>query len=165
MAAKEPGDLKAELEGFRTLIACLRDQLSAADDIFSTSIPSTIEELDAVAGFTKQATETIMEAAEALRADAVARNCQDLDRVEAQATRIFESCSFQDINGQRITKVIRTLKLIDERINSLAQTLQGSLKRMQPAAVNVFGDPLLNGPALSGQAISQDDIDRLLSDN
>jgi len=35
--------------------------------------------------------------------------------------RIFEACSFQDITGQRISKVVRTLTYIEDRLNKLQQ--------------------------------------------
>ena len=37
----------------------------------------------------------------------------------AAANAIFEACSFQDITGQRINKVIKLLDSIDERVGKL----------------------------------------------
>lgn len=33
--------------------------------------------------------------------------------------RIFEACNFQDLTGQRITKVVRALSFIEERVDAM----------------------------------------------
>ncbi len=37
-------------------------------------------------------------------------------------TRIYEACSFQDITGQRITKVVATLKTIERKVAHIIGT-------------------------------------------
>ncbi len=37
-------------------------------------------------------------------------------------TKIYEACSFQDITGQRITKVVTTLKLIEAKVAQIMTT-------------------------------------------
>lgn len=85
-------------------------------------------------------------------------------------TEIFEASNFQDITGQRITKVVSTLKVIEEKINALVTILGDEVQRAaatdQPNAANdgAPGDEdLLNGPQLPSNAIDQDEIDKLLS--
>jgi chemotaxis protein CheZ len=34
---------------------------------------------------------------------------------------LFEACSFQDITGQRITKVVRSLTYVETRVNKLIE--------------------------------------------
>ena len=41
--------------------------------------------------------------------------------------RIFEACSFQDITGQRVTKIVKTLSYIDEKLTTLIETLGAEL--------------------------------------
>jgi len=43
--------------------------------------------------------------------------------VDAAMMRIFEACSFQDLTGQRVTKVIATLRHIEERVTKFAGAL------------------------------------------
>jgi chemotaxis regulatin CheY-phosphate phosphatase CheZ len=33
--------------------------------------------------------------------------------------KIFEACNFQDLTGQRITKVVRALSFIEERVEAM----------------------------------------------
>lgn len=79
--------------------------------------------------------------------------------------RIFEACSFQDITGQRISKVVQTLAHIEERVMELrnlmgitAEDIQVAMDEDQPQ-----GDAaLLSGPALDGEGIDQNAVDQLM---
>ena len=89
--------------------------------------------------------------------------------VETEVTKIFEACSFQDITGQRITKVVSTLKQIDEKVSDLlgvlAKKMPGYEEVTEEGDSNGQSDSgLVNGPQLPQNAITQDDIDKLLSD-
>jgi len=82
-----------------------------------------------------------------------------------QVTNIFEACNFQDVAGQRITKVAATLKFLEEHILRLVD-IWGGMKQLadvEPAAkAEVTKYPkLVNGPMLEGDhdCISQTDID------
>jgi len=124
-------------------------------------IKTAHDELSAVVQATSEATFLIIGEAEKLE-----KLSKDLPEAGRQAvvdsvTRIYEACGFQDITGQRITKVVRTLKTIEERVDALIQTLGG--QRPSAAADERKGDEaLLNGPSMPGQGISQDEIDKLL---
>ena len=79
--------------------------------------------------------------------------------------RIFEACNFQDITGQRITKVVGAIKFIEDRIDRMIEILggQSALRDVElPADDVVDADAaLLAGPQLeTDPKISQDDIDR-----
>jgi chemotaxis protein CheZ len=81
-------------------------------------------------------------------------------------TRIFEACNFQDITGQRITKVVRTLKHIEGKIEVLIQALGEEVQKTHRSAAAADPnneDSLLNGPQLPGNAIDQSEIDKLLA--
>ena len=41
---------------------------------------------------------------------------------QSAVTQIFEACNFQDVTGQRISKVVKTLQLIDNRVSQLLHT-------------------------------------------
>lgn len=132
-------------------------------------------ELGAVVGGTEEATQHILEAAEAIdeaasalaraqSADQQARLSQDIqDRVVS----IFEACNFQDLTGQRINKVMTTMKFIEHHINVMMDIWGGvdAIKVHAPATIDErVGDArLLNGPKGvddEGHA-SQNDIDAL----
>jgi chemotaxis protein CheZ len=87
--------------------------------------------------------------------------------IQDHVIKIFESCNFQDLTGQRITKVVSTLKFIETHIIRMMEIWGGidAFKDYAPTARSERdGDAkLLNGPKLDddpGHA-SQDDIDAL----
>src|SRR5438309_10685367 len=75
-------------------------------------------ELGAVVGGTEQATQQILEATEAIdqAATALSKNIspeqQQLlsEEIQERVVSIFEACNFQDLTGQRISKVMSTMK-------------------------------------------------------
>ena len=92
-------------------------------DAVDDKIPRAGKELEAIVRSTEEATNTIMEAAETL----MSLEMEDPNEYHAQVMdevmKIFEACSFQDITGQRISKVVETLTYIETRLNSLAETM------------------------------------------
>jgi chemotaxis protein CheZ len=134
-------------------------------------------ELGAVVGGTEQATQQILEAAEAIdnAASALSKNTS-LDQqkilseeIGERVVSIFEACNFQDLTGQRISKVMGTMKFIEQHINAMMEIWGGvdAIKAHAPAIVDTReGDAkLLNGPKLDGDAghASQDDIDAMFN--
>ena len=132
------------------------------------------DELGAIVLGTESATNSILEAAEAvddLAANLVTRLSGeegDLARQIGEHTiAIFEACNFQDITGQRISKVVNAMRFVEERVGQMIQIWGGleSFKEVEPLEDNSReGDKaLLNGPALADErgCTSQDDIDAL----
>jgi len=132
-------------------------------------------ELGAVVGGTEEATQQILEAAEAIdeaasamgkpqTADQAARLSQD---IQERVITIFEACNFQDLTGQRINKVMTTMKFIEHHINVMMEIWGGvdAIKAHAPAIVDErVGDArLLNGPKGLGEEghASQGDIDAM----
>ena len=134
-------------------------------------------ELGAVVGGTEQATQQILEAVEAidLAATALSKNIspdqQKLlsEEIQERVVAIFEACNFQDLTGQRINKVMQTMKFIEQHINAMMEIWGGvdAIRAHAPAIVDTReGDAkLLNGPKLDGDPghASQDDIDALFN--
>lgn len=132
-------------------------------------------ELGAVVGGTEQATQQILEAAEFIdqAASALAKvNSPDQQKIlsediQERVVSIFEACNFQDLTGQRISKVMTTMKFIENHINVMMDIWGGvdDIKAHAPPIHDTReGDArLLNGPKLDGDAghASQDDIDAL----
>lgn len=133
------------------------------------SIPAAGAELDAIVRDTETATESIMTAAEAM----MGCEAEDLETyrqvVTDQAMLIFEACSFQDITGQRVTKVVNVLREIERRVGLLASNLGvgdavesvDDLPEEETEAQRHRREQILHGPALNGPATSQDSIDAL----
>ena len=132
-------------------------------------------ELGAVVGGTEEATQQILEATEAIdqAATALAKvTSPDQQRllseeIQERVVSIFEACNFQDLTGQRISKVMATMKFIEHHITVMMDIWGGidAIKAHAPGAVDDrVGDArLLNGPKLAGDAghASQDDIDAM----
>src|ERR1700759_435854 len=132
-------------------------------------------ELGAVVGGTEHATQQILEAAEAIDQAASALSKvsspeqQKLlsEEIQERVISIFEACNFQDLTGQRITKVMTTMRFIEQHINAMMEIWGGvdAIRAHAPPIIDTReGDAkLLNGPKLEGDAghASQDDIDAL----
>jgi len=143
-----------------------RDEISGlqANDIKDTRLPGASVELDAVVRDTEKATESIMAEAEGLMAKEPTDLAAYKAEVDAAMMRIFEACSFQDLTGQRVTKVISTLRHIEERVTKFASALGVTDAASQESAEDARKrELLLNGPAQNGPATSQDDIDALFA--
>jgi chemotaxis protein CheZ len=134
-------------------------------------------ELGAVVGGTEHATQQILEAAESIdnAASALSKNTS-LDQqkilseeISERVVSIFEACNFQDLTGQRISKVMSTMKFIEQHINEMMNIWGGvdAIKAHAPAHVDTRegDDKLLNGPKLDGDVghASQDDIDAMFN--
>ena len=139
------------------------------DDIQTRYIASATDELDAIVGATENATNTILDTAERLQDLAAELPPDPAQRLTDATTMIFEACNFQDITGQRITKVVRALKHIEERIAALVSAFGPELALAPAPAVTAGpgGKPtdeeLLNGPQLADKAHDQAAIDALFN--
>lgn len=119
--------------------------------------------LDEVLKETEQASHSIMDAAETIQ-NALEGN-GGKEQIRDATKRIYEACNFQDITGQRITRVIRLLGNIEERVARLS-ALFGHAPSSAKNAAHVMGSgnqDLLNGPQLQGHAPTQAEIDRLFA--
>ncbi len=114
-----------ELKDLRNLIEETRRDISSArmGDIGGKHIPTATDELDAVVMATEVATESIMDACDVLGAHSGKLSPDDSQVVMTEVTKILEACTFQDITGQRITKVVKSLKTIDEKVSRLVAIL------------------------------------------
>lgn len=136
-------------------------------DISQERIPTAGAELEAITRDTENATHNIMNSAEAMMGFSVDQFGGDANAYKAavddEVMKIFEACSFQDITGQRVSKVVNVLKQIEERVGRLANTLgveDGAPREMTPEEKRAH-DLLLNGPAIGGPETKQDAIDAM----
>jgi chemotaxis protein CheZ len=134
-------------------------------------------ELGAVVGGTEEATQQILEAAEAIDHAATAltkmtspdQQAQLSEDIQERVVAIFEACNFQDLTGQRISKVMTTMKFIEHHITVMMEIWGGvdAIKAHAPAIIDTrVGDArLLNGPkGMDDEGhVSQDDIDALFN--
>jgi chemotaxis protein CheZ len=123
---------------------------------------STADELEEIVTETARAANRIMDAAETIEGVAGKVDPASAASLTDAVTQIYEASSFQDITGQRITKVVRALQSMESKLQSLAGAFgSADFTPVTPA----MGDAaLLNGPQLSQSASSQDGIDALFGD-
>ena len=160
--------LQAELHDILERIAALRSDIAKvrAKDISTNRIPMMGRELSAIVQATENATNAIMSSAETVLA-ADPTDPDYAEQVNAQMMQIFEACSFQDLTGQRVTKVVETIELIEKRINvmcdmlALADTDAADDDPETLAREQRREDQILNGPANEGEGVNQADIDKL----
>lgn len=138
-------------------------------DLESARIPRAGLELDAIVQQTEEATNTIMEAAEEIMGLDPADTDNYVAKSQDAVMRIFEACSFQDITGQRISKVVETLSHIEKRVLELRNLLGVTEEDIEQAKAEhteekaASGDKaLLSGPALDGEGIDQSEVDALM---
>ena len=165
----EIADISGRIKATKVEMAAIRHPL-AGDDKFQQAS----QELSAVVSATEAATNTIMACAEELE-EVVHELKSSLpegyhaDRVNDMndvIVRIYEACNFQDLTGQRITKVVRALAFIEERVDAMmSHWNKREFEAMPlPPTVTKMDESLeLHGPADHQEMgnISQADIDAL----
>jgi chemotaxis regulatin CheY-phosphate phosphatase CheZ len=165
--------LRQELQQMSATIQQTRNEIAALrpDDPGNNRIMAATGELDAIVTATERATYDILNAAERIQ-EIVTHMPGDGEmgavrsEIEAQTIEILTACSFQDITGQRTTKVVNTLRYLEKRVNTMIE-IWGVDATAPIHLVDLNEDKrpdahLLNGPSLTG--VSQDDVDALLAD-
>ncbi len=149
-------------------IEVAREEITALrpGQVRDVHLPAAGDELDAIKSATESATQTILDAAERISATAGSLG-EPGGKINEQVMRIFEACTFQDITGQRVTKVFSALKEIELTVSGLVRVV-GALHGREIKAAPAVAPPapegersLLHGPQLPGQQSSQADIDAL----
>ncbi|NEU10601.1 protein phosphatase CheZ [Methylobacterium sp. BTF04] len=164
-AAPDKPSLIRELVEIADYIAHLRTEIAAlrANELTRDRLPMAHEELGSVVEATAGATNSIMNAAEEILGLPDDKNYRAV--VEARMNDIFEACTFQDITGQRIGKVVEALRQLETRLTRFAAAVKAKDEGgIDPAEVErrVRNELLiLNGPQLKGPATAQDAIDAM----
>src|SRR6185312_11717298 len=155
-------DMSEAIARTKAEIAAIRP----SEDNFGTISNATIE-LDAIVGTTEKATSEILAAAESVQEIAWTLREQGTDtaicdQLDALMTQTYTACSFQDLTGQRIGKIVNVLHFLEARIEAM-NLIWG--KHETPAAspeASTAEISLLNGPALPGEGLHQNAIDNIL---
>jgi chemotaxis protein CheZ len=171
------GSLKEEMQAIQAAISQTKQEIATLHHtgFQGQHMERVTNELDAIVMGTEGATEQILGAAEMIDSHASHLHTRLQDEhdkevaveMQEQVVRIFEACNFQDLTGQRINKVVTTLKFIEERVMKMVDIWGGleSFSHVVPEGMpKAEGHAaLLNGPALAHDTdrINQDDIDAL----
>lgn len=171
MAIIDDIEIRRELKEIADYIHALRTEIGAlqANDLRRKRIPAASRELAAIVAATEEASNTIMECAEA----AMASDAPDLPAYKAfvaeRMTAVFEACAFQDLTGQRLAKVVDTLGQIETRLSRFADATRavdanGNVCEKEAAEAERKLRLLINGPTLTGEGIAQEQVDELIED-
>lgn len=123
--------------------------------------------LDGVVAETERATLEIMKQAEHIQAVTLRLSRRskenlggELAEVNQAATAITVACIFQDITGQKIRKVMSTMREIESRVGALVGLM--GIEGEELLALQALPPPLLNGPSSAAEGgLAQDAVDDL----
>ena len=162
--------ISKELDELRHVIEQMRAEVVSMypNDIGEKDIPSATDQLDAITDSIGKATAGIMDDCEGI--SQIAETLDDVakEKLLQHVTSIYEHCTFHDLTTQRINRIVGTLKTIEDKVQSLTRMTGTDYPDHNATQAyietNPNKDPLLNGPQLPGEAMSQDEIDKLLSE-
>jgi chemotaxis protein CheZ len=165
--------LYGELEELARVIRKAKAEIRSIrpEQVKDEYLPAAADELDAIVAATADATNVIMDATEIIEKVMAETEGSHAERLMDATTRIYEACGFQDITGQRITKVVGVLKDIEEKVDALLGTFGANEVRSraesrtnaEPQSDTADDGDLLHGPQLPKDAMSQAQIDLLLA--
>ncbi len=163
----ESATIVSDLMQIADYITHMREEIAAlrANEMSRDRIPMAHEELGSVLAATAGATNRIMAAAEALIA--LPEGPGQRPALEEHVNTIFEACAFQDITGQRISKVVDALQSFEQRLDRFIGAVRArdavSNDPVERARRERANELMLNGPQDATVATSQDDIDAMFA--
>lgn len=166
------GDAEAELNEIVDNLTMVQHEILMMKPLTLSQkdMPEALAELNEIVKATESSASSIMDAADRLAVLGEEVDEETADQIADISTILFESTSFQDICGQRITKVRKLLDQMQEQMTSLAMTVgdddldvSDDQVEFDEAGFAVNEENLLHGPQREGQGNSQDDIDALLA--
>ncbi|HYC02858.1 MAG TPA: hypothetical protein VED40_06170 [Azospirillaceae bacterium] len=163
----EISDIAGRIKATKVEMAALRHPLANEDRFVEAS-----EELGQVVRATESATNVIIGAAEEIE-DIIAEvrsqlpegyQNSRLNDLNDTILKIYEACNFQDLTGQRITKVVQALSFIEQRIDAMMgvwNQKEFEALPLPPSIARKDEGLELHGPGKEAEKISQADIDAL----
>jgi Chemotaxis protein len=156
---KELRQIVSSIDSAKDEIAAIRPK-----ELAEKELPDAANALDIIIKTSEEAATEILACGEELMEIAQYVPSKLNQRLMEIATKIFEASNFDDLNGQRIRKVIKTLHLIEDRLKGLLNTYGEAYEVVHEKAIEESSeDALLNGPQDQDKATSQEEIDRILN--
>jgi hypothetical protein len=154
------GRFRGDLMEMADAIARTRAEVAALSTAEQGESRLTVasEALDAIVRATERATSDILSAAEEVQEAAwtlreTGIDSELCDALDRHATQIYTACSFQDLTAQRTSRVVHTLRYLENRIASMIG-IWGSPEDAVP--------PLGEDAPVPATALDQSDVDRFL---
>jgi chemotaxis protein CheZ len=174
MEVMEFVNLRQELQQLSEVIMETKREIASLQSSASgQKLHAMSDQLGAVVIDTESATNAILEAVETIENkneslevnSSTPEEAEIVEGINGAIMKIYEACNFQDITGQRITKVVNTLTFVEERVGAMIDIMggEGELEQVDivKQEVQLDDDIELNGPRVEGHEISQDEIDSL----
>jgi chemotaxis protein CheZ len=172
----EENRLKRELVGLFGHLNKLRRELATLHGGEEHNFVSMSETLDDIVKNTENASNTILESMESidemvdtLRSSEDPAVIEACNRINDRVNQVFEACSFQDLTGQRINRLVKGLTFIEERINAMIRVwgrdeISKVIDEVKAEQTEKTDDQkLLHGPQSESKAIDQSEVDKLFS--
>ncbi len=174
-ATGSSGDARAEIQEIRRKMLSLQLEVAALrhpkaqEDVLSVTaleLAEIVQTTENAANQILDSTELIDRAVGELRSLIMDESAEVLfDQIESLTAKIFESTNFQDLTGQRVGKVLRTVHDVEEHLDRMIDIWGRDVFATVPIPkpkdpITDDGNPLC-GPALNGDGLSQCDIDAL----
>lgn len=164
------GQALDEMRAMSKLLAETRAEvvgLSPPSNDLGDTLDSVIDDTEGAALEILRQAERAQAAAGRLHAGTSADTTSDLAEVEDAANAIVLACAFQDLTGQRVRKVLSTLRQVEARVAALVALLGISPEEQNAVAEALPARPdahLLNGPSTAAQGgLGQSAVDDLFS--
>ncbi len=181
-AAEEKEKLADELQLVKNEVHALsysiqetKEEVAALYRSAETDTRMTVvqHELDGVVAATANATSQIIESMEQIdeAAASIQKSTENdylrslAETIADQVTSVFEACNFQDLTGQRLGKVVNTLKYVEERVEKIIKIWgEDDINAVDlPDAPKGLDDldKIIDKKSVNVERVSQDDIDKM----
>lgn len=166
--ATELKELSRRIDQVKSEVGAIKHPLSDTD-----RIKDATSHLGTIVGDMEVATNRILEGAEQVEATlsqmlVFSGGNQEISKLNTEATaqviRMMEACSFQDVSGQRVARVLRLFDEIETHISTIIDYFGPEAFANIPVDEGDGADTdgvALHGPQSAGEGISQDEIDAL----
>lgn len=121
--------LNSELVSLFSYVTRLREEIASINrgQGGTEQFKSMSDQLDATVGATEEATNTIMESMEGnetavgelRKSISYPEQVKFLDQIFEDDSNVFQACAFQDITGQRVSKILKSGIYAEQRVNNL----------------------------------------------
>ncbi|MGV7032402.1 hypothetical protein [Methylobacterium symbioticum] len=160
---EDVGHLRGSLLDMANAISRTKAEIAAisAPEQDQSRLGVASEALDAIVRTTERATSDILGAAEEVQETAWTLRERGVDadvcdRLDRHATQIYTACSFQDLTAQRISRIVNTLRYLEDRLASMITIWDSADERIPP------GPETAPRAAAAPVDLSQSDVDRFI---
>ena len=158
----------SELKKIVRSIDIAKDEIAAIrpKELAEKDLPDAANSLDIIIQTSEEACSNILACGEELMEIAEFVPSKLNERLMDISTKLFESSNFDDLNGQRIRKIIKVLHDLEERLKGLLSVYgenYETVKKKPEEKKKTADEELLNGPQNTAEAASQDEIDAILN--